>query len=136
MLIEPPSDVNKLSRLVIDAAIEVHRSLGPGYVESIYEEAFAIELNNRGIPFERQEPIVVYYKGHRLGEGRLDILVAKKIIVELKAVETLLPVHKAQLISYLKATNCSLGILINFNVSLLREGITRVVRNSNMDEVK
>jgi GxxExxY protein len=133
MLIEPPGDVNKLSRLVIDAAIEVHRSLGPGYVESIYEEALAIELTNRGIPFQRQESIAIYYKGHRLGEGRLDIFVARKIIVELKAVEVILPVHKAQVISYLKATNCSLGILINFNVPLLKDGIKRIVRNRNMD---
>lgn len=133
MLIEPPDDVNKLSRFVIDAAMEVHRTLGPGFIESIYEEALAIELANRSIPFQRQEPIAIYYKGQRLGEGRLDILVAKKIIIELKAVETLLPVHKAQLISYLKATNCSLGLLVNFNVPLLKEGIKRIVRNSNME---
>lgn len=133
MLIEPPDEVNSLSRLIIDAAIEVHRFLGPGYNESTYEEALVVELANRHIPFQRQVTFGIYYKKQRVGEGRLDILVAKKIILELKAVETLLPVHKAQVISYLKATGCDLGLLINFNVPLLKQGgIKRLIRNDNM----
>jgi GxxExxY protein len=112
---------------VIGAAIEVHRTLGPGYLESVYEEALGIELSERKIAIQRQHPISVLYKGKAVGEGRLDILVDDQLIVELKAVETLLPVHKAQLISYLKASRLRLGLLVNFNVSVLRDGIQRVV---------
>lgn len=124
---EPSAELDRLANAVIGAAIEVHRVLGPGYVESVYEEALAVELELRGIPFARQIPAAVDYKGHAVGEGRLDLLVGGKLVVELKAVEALAPIHSAQVISYLKATGHELGLLINFNVALLKEGIRRIV---------
>ena len=124
---EPSPEVDALARSVIDAATEVHRHLGPGFLESVYEEALAVELGLRQIPFERQRPLPVSYKGRNVGEGRLDLLIAGKLPVELKAVEALAPIHKAQVISYLKATGLQLGLLINFNVPVLRSGVQRVV---------
>jgi GxxExxY protein len=112
---------------VIGAALEVHRVLGPGFLETVYEEAIAIEFGLQGIPFERQKPINVSYKGRPVGEGRLDFFVQNSVIVELKAVDKLLPIHQAQLMSYLKATRCRLGLLINFHERLLKEGVRRVV---------
>jgi GxxExxY protein len=112
---------------VIGAAIEVHRKLGPGYLESVYEDALAIELYLRHIPFVRQAPVAVNYKGHLIGQGRIDIVVADLLVVELKAVEKLSEVHVAQVISYLKATGLHLGLLINFNVPTLKQGLQRVV---------
>ncbi|MDH7578537.1 MAG: GxxExxY protein [Bacillota bacterium] len=123
----PDKEVDRLAHEVIGAAIEVHRHLGPGYLESVYEEALAVELNLRGIPFVRQKTIAVNYKGHPVGEGRLDFLVGESLVVELKAVDALAPIHKAQLLSYLKTTGFRLGLLINFNVSVLKEGIQRVI---------
>ncbi len=125
--VEPNQRVDRLAREVIGAAIEVHRHLGPGFLESVYEEALVIELTLRGIPFERQRPVPVSYKERNVGEGRVDLLVAQELLVELKAVETLAPIHKAQVISYLKAMGLHLGLLINFNVPVLRAGIQRVV---------
>jgi GxxExxY protein len=124
---EPESAVDELAHAVIGAAIEVHRTLGPGYVEAVYEEALSVEMRLRGIPFVRQHPMRVMYKGNNVGEGRLDFLVGGVLVVELKAAEGLTPLHKARVISYLKATGNQLGLLINFNVALLREGIQRVV---------
>lgn len=124
---EPNREINDLTRRVIGAAIEVHRALGPGYQESIYEEALAFELSRMGIDFERQSVFSVTYKEHVVGEGRIDFLVDSKLVVELKAIEKLQPVHKAQVISYLKATSSQVGLLINFNESLLRSGIQRIV---------
>jgi GxxExxY protein len=124
---EPAPELDGLAKAVVDAAFEVHRTLGPGFLESVYEEAMVIELKARGIPFERQRPISITYKDRPVGEGRLDLLVASQLLVELKAVETLVPIHKAQVISYLKATRLQLGLLINFNVPVLRSGIQRVV---------
>lgn len=124
---EPGKDIDDLANAVIGAAIEVHRVLGPGYLESIYEEALAVELALRGMPFERQKPINVEYKGHAVGEGRLDLLVNGKLIVELKAVDAFAPIHTAQILSYLKTMNLPLGLLINFNVILLKHGLKRVV---------
>ena len=125
--VEPSRELDELAPKVIGAAIEVHRHLGPGYLESVYEEAVAIEFGLRDIPFERQVPVSRDYKGHKVGEGRLDFLVGKKLLGELEAVETLIPVHKAQVISYLKATGLHLALLINFNVPVLRDGIQRIV---------
>ena len=125
--VEPSRELDELAPKVIGAAIEVHRHLGPGYLESVYEEAVAIEFGLRDIPFERQVPVSLDYKGHKVGEGRLDFLIGKKLLVELKAVETLILVHKAQAISYLKATGLHLALLINFNVPVLRVGIQRIV---------
>jgi GxxExxY protein len=120
-------EFDPLSHAVIGAAIEVHRSLGPGFLESIYEEALSIELAERKLSHSRQHVISVSYKGHAIGEGRLDILVDNRLIVELKAVEALLPIHSAQLISYLKMTGYPVGLLINFNVPVLKQGVKRLV---------
>jgi GxxExxY protein len=135
MMIEPDKEIDDLPIAVIGAAIEVHRILGPGYVESVYEEALAVELSLRKIPFERQKPIRVEYKGHLVSEGRLDLLVDNKLVVELKTVEALAPIHVAPVISYLKAMRLPLGLLINFNVPLLKRGLKRVVLTTNPSDV-
>jgi GxxExxY protein len=122
------AELNALSHAVIGAAIEVHRTLGPGFLESVYEEALCVELKLRGISFESQVEVGVQYKGEPVGVGRLDILVAGALIVELKAVETLAPIHEAQLLSYLKATGHRLGLLMNFNIPVLRNGLKRIIR--------
>ena len=127
---EPGKEIDDLANAVIGAAIEVHRILGPGYLESVYEEALAVELGLRGLSFERQRPMGVEYKGHTVGQGRLDLLVGGKLIVELKAVDALAPIHTAQVMSYLKTLRFPLGLLINFNVPLLKHGIKRVVLSS------
>ena len=124
---EPSSDLDALAHQTIGAAIDVHRALGPGYLESVYEEALAIELSLRNIPFARQPEISVRYKQWEVGKSRLDLLVGQSLIVELKAVESLQEIHRAQLISYLRATGLQLGLLINFNVPVLKQGIKRVV---------
>lgn len=124
---EPGREVDDFARRVIGAAIEVHREPGPGYTEGVYEEALVVELERRHIPAERQTQVGVVYKGRRVGVGRLDLLVAGVPVVELKTVEGLRPTHKAQLLSYLKATRLQLGLLIDFNVELLRNGIQRVI---------
>jgi GxxExxY protein len=122
------NDINHLSQAVIGAAIEVHRTLGPGLLESAYDQCLSRELALRQIPFERQRPMPVEYKGIRLDCAyRLDFLVAGLVVVEIKAVEALLPIHQAQLLSYLKLGGWKLGLLINFHAPLLREGIKRVV---------
>jgi len=125
--VEPSKEVDDLARKVIGAAIEVHRALGPGYTENVYEEALCIEIANQNILFERQFRVAVEYKGRKVGEGRLDLLVAKLLPVELKAVDSLAAIHQAQLISYLKMTHLQLGLLINFNVPVLKQGIKRVI---------
>ncbi len=107
--------------------MEVHRRLGPGFLESIYEESLAVELTIRGITFERQTPIAIEYKGVAVGHARLDLLVADRLVVELKAVDSLLPVHLAQVLSYLKAIRQPIGLLINFKVPLLVHGLKRVI---------
>lgn len=119
--------VEETANIVIGAAIEVHRLLGPGYLENVYEQALAVELKLRGVPFARQVVFALDYKGHAVGEGRLDFLVDDRLIVELKAVDALVPIHIAQAISYLKATKHRLALLINFNVPVLKDGIRRVV---------
>ena len=120
----------ELSGRVIGACIEVHRELGPGLLELAYEECLCWELGHRGIPFVRQQALPVVYKGERLDCGYImDIVVENTIIVELKAVETLLPIHEAQLITYLKLANLPIGLLINFNVAKLTDGIKRRVNN-------
>jgi GxxExxY protein len=126
---EPDEKLDKLAHAVIGAAIEVHRHLGPGYLESVYQAALEVELKLQGIAFEPQKPVGVCYKGHPVGDGRLDFLVAGMLVVELKAVDELADVHKAQVISYLKATRLHLGLLINFNVTVLKSGVKRVIRS-------
>ena len=125
--VEPQEGLDRLAHQVIGAAIEVHRRLGPGFLESVYEEALCIELKLRGIPFERQVYRDIDYKGHSVGEGRMDLLVDKWLVVELKAFDGLAPIHSAQVISYLKATGYRLALLINFNVPVLKEGIKRII---------
>ena len=121
-------DINYLTGEVIGAAIEVHKVLGPGLLESAYEECLCRELELRKIPHERQKDLPVEYKGVKLDCGyRLDILVQNTLIVELKACESLQPIHEAQLLTYLKLTGIKLGLLINFNVPLLKQGIRRLV---------
>ena len=126
---EPDRETDRLAHEVIGAAIEVHRALGPGYLESVYEEALAVEFELRGIPYARQPAVAVGYKGKQVGEGRLDFMVGRVLVVELKTIDDFAPIHTAQVISYLKATGCTLGLLINFNVPVLKEGIKRVVRS-------
>jgi GxxExxY protein len=116
------------SYAVIGAAIEVHRVVGSGLLESVYEMALCRELWLRGIEFKRQVPVPMRYKGASLGcDIRLDLLVQRCVIVEVKAVEKLLPIHRAQLLTYLKLQNLWLGLLVNFNVELLRDGVRRVL---------
>jgi GxxExxY protein len=123
-------DENRLSGQIIGAAIEVHRHLGPGLLESAYEECLAYELLQRSIPFERQRSVSVQYKDVRLDCGfRVDLLVSRLVVVELKAVDKLMPIHRAQVLTYLKLTGCKLGLLLNFNVPVMREGIKRLVLN-------
>jgi GxxExxY protein len=120
--------INKLTQVIIGAAIEVHRALGPGLLESIYEECLCRELTLRHIPFERQKPLPIEYKGLKLECGyRLDLLVAGQVVVEIKAVENLLPIHEAQLLTYMKIGGWKVGLLINFNVPILKQGIRRLV---------
>ena len=125
--VEPSKEVDDLARKVIGAAIEVHRTLGPGYTENVYEEALCIEIANQNISFERQFKVAVEYKGRKVGEGRLDLSVAKILPVELKAVDSLAAIHQAQLISYLKMTHLQLGLLINFKFVMPKQGIKRVL---------
>ncbi|MEZ2232461.1 GxxExxY protein [Microcoleus sp.] len=116
-----------MSYAVIGAAMEVHKELGPGFLEAVYENSLREELSRRGIPFDPQPTVNVFYKGVVVGEGRYDMLVANTLIVELKSVQTILPIHEAQVISYLKMTGYPLGLLINFNVRFLKEGIRRII---------
>jgi GxxExxY protein len=126
---------NAISHAVIGAAIEVHRALGPGLLESAYEACLRHELAIRGVPFEHQRTLPVHYKGLRLECGfRIDLLVADAVVVEVKAVEAVLPVHEAQLLTYLRLGGWKLGLLINFNVPVLKDGIYR--RVLNLDEPK
>lgn len=122
-----PMPINDLSRELIGAAIEVHRELGPGLLESAYEGAYSHELTLRGIPHVRQKMMPVHYKGALIEAGyRLDLLADDRLVVELKAVEKLLPIHSAQLITYLRLGNYPLGLLMNFNSVKLVDGIERV----------
>jgi GxxExxY protein len=120
-------DLSELSGAVIGAAIEVHRVLGPGLLESAYELALERELGLRKVPVQRQVAVPLEYKGLELGDGfRLDLLVDDALVVEVKAVERLQPIHEAQLLTYLKLANKRLGLLINFNERTLKEGVKRV----------
>jgi len=123
-----PEEVNDLTGEIVDAAFKVHSALGPGLLESIYEACMVHELEKRGLEVTRQLEAPVEYDGRRLDSGlRLDLLVAGTAVVELKAVEQVLPVHKAQLLSYLRLTRCPVGLLINFHVPLIKDGIQRMV---------
>ena len=123
---EPDPALNRITNAVIGAAIEVHSGLGPGQLESAYEEAMAVEMTLRGIRFQRQLDIELLYKGHPVGKGRLDFLVDGKVVLDLKAVQQLAPIHTSQMVSYLSITGYPLGLIINFNVVALRQGIKRI----------
>lgn len=122
------ADINKITEAIIGAAIEVHRAIGPGLLESAYEECLCHELALRKTPFQRQVPLPVSYKGVNLDCGyKIDLLVMDQVIVELKAVERLDPIHEAQLLTYLRLSNRKVGLLINFNVPMLKDGVVRRV---------
>jgi GxxExxY protein len=121
-------DISELSSKIIGAAIEVHRALGPGLLESVYEECLCHELDLQGMSFERQKPLTVTYKGKNLECGyRLDLVVEKEIILELKSCENIEPIHRAQLLTYLKLSGLHLGLILNFNVPVMKNGVVRVV---------
>ncbi|HTA27517.1 MAG TPA: GxxExxY protein [Bacteroidia bacterium] len=122
-------DVNKITESIIGCAIEVHKSLGPGLLESAYEECLFFELQKAGLFVERQQPVPVVYKEIKLECGyRIDLLVEKTVVVELKTVDAFNPVHEAQILTYMKFANKSIGLLVNFNVLLLKDGIKRFKR--------
>ncbi len=126
--------VNEVTDGIIGASIEVHRALGPGLLESAYEECLCYELANQGIAIQRQVPLPVEYKGIKLDCGyRMDVVVDDMVVLELKAVDRLLPVHEAQLLTYLRLRRCPVGLLINFNVPVLRQGLKRIVHNLRED---
>jgi GxxExxY protein len=121
---------NELSKIVFDAALKVHHKLGPGLLESAYEECLYYELNKTGLIVQKQKPLPLVYEEVKLEVGyRVDIMLENRLIVEVKAVDALNDVHLAQLLTYLKLSNCKLGLLINFNVKLIKNGIKRVVNN-------
>jgi len=122
--------LDRITKTIIGAAIEVHRALGPGLLESAYEACLAFELVERGLMVEQQKPLPVIYRGIKLDCAyRLNLLVEGEVIVEVKAVDRLAPIHQAQMLSYLKLSGCKVGLLINFNVKVLKDGIIRVVNN-------
>jgi GxxExxY protein len=119
--------LNQITEKVIGCAIEVHRALGPGLLESAYEECLCFELSQNGLNIERQVPLPVVYKGVKLDCGyRMDLVVESLVIIEIKAITNILPVHEAQVLSYLKLDNKPLGLLLNFHVSVLKNGIKRI----------
>ncbi len=121
---------NELSKIIVDSAYKIHVALGPGLLESVYEVIMAHELEARGLMIVRQQPIPVVYEGVRLDLGfRADIIVAGKVIIEVKSIESIAPVHAKQVRIYLKLADLRLGMLINFNVNLIKDGIKRVVNN-------
>lgn len=120
--------LNSLTEKIIGAAIEVHRHLGPGLLESAYETCLAYELEKLGLKVERQKALPLVYKDIQLDQGyRIDLLVEEQVIVELKVIEQFTPVHEAQVLSYLKFSGCQIGLLINFNVKLLKNGVRRFI---------
>ena len=119
-------EINQITEKIIGCAIEVHKRLGPGLLESAYEECLSYELRNAGFSIERQIPVLVVYKEIKLEMGyRIDILVENAVVLELKSIDAFAPVHEAQILTYMKFSNKKIGLLINFNVNLLKEGIRR-----------
>jgi len=122
--------LNKITETIIGAAIDVHRALGPGLLESAYEACMVYELAQVGLKAEQQKPLPIVYREVKLECGyRMDLMIEDEVIVEIKSIEKLLPIHQAQLLSYLKLSDCKVGLLINFNVKVLKNGIKRVVNN-------
>lgn len=123
-----PPDVEHIVTIILDSAFKVHRALGPGLLENVYEVCLCHELTKAGIKFKRQIELPIIYDGIKLNSGlRLDVLVEEQVILELKAVESMIPVYEAQILTYLKLTGKRLGLLINFNVPLLKDGIKRII---------
>jgi GxxExxY protein len=123
-------DLNELTGAIIGAAIEVHRNLGPGLLESAYESCLLWELRQRDLRVETQVPVPIRYKGIQLDAGyRIDLLVQDKIIVEMKSVDKIQPIHTAQVLTYLKMTNLKMALILNFNVVLMRSGIKRIIND-------
>lgn len=121
---------NEISGIVLDASIKVHRELGPGLLESAYQACLAFELENRGLFIECEKPMPLTYTGLKMDIGyRVDLMIENKVIIETKSVEVLNDIHMAQILTYLKLSDCKLGLLINFNVTLLKKGFRRVVNN-------
>jgi GxxExxY protein len=128
MQVTVPPEVEVLARSTVNAALSVHRALGPGLLESAYEECLALELVESGLPVERQKSIPLVYRGRTIDAAyRLDLIVGRQLLVEIKAVETLLAVHRVQVATYLRLLRQPLGLLINFNVPLIRDGIHRIL---------
>lgn len=124
--------LNQITEGIIGAAIQVHRALGPGLLESAYEACLAFELNKRGLEAEQQKPQPLVYEGVKLDCGyRIDLLIERSVVIEVKSIDKLAPIHEAQILSYLKLSGCKVGLLINFNVTVLKEGIRRFV-NGNL----
>lgn len=121
-------ETEKLASEVVSAAFQVHVALGPGLLESVYGACLALEFDQRSVSYRRQVDVPIAYRGQRVdAKLRLDFLIAGRIVIELKSVESILDVHRAQLLTYLKLTGCRLGFLINFNVAMIKTGITRIV---------
>ena len=122
--------LNKITETIISGAINVHRTLGPGLLESAYEACMVYELAQAGLKVEQQKPLPIVYREVKLECGyRLDLMIENEVIIEIKSIEKLKPIHQAQLLSYLKLSECKVGLLINFNVKVLKDGIKRVVNN-------
>ena len=122
--------LNKITETIISGAINVHRTLGPGLLESAYEACMVFELAQAGLKVEQQKPLPIVYREVKLECGyRLDLMIENEVIIEIKSIEKLMPIHQAQLLSYLKLSECKVGLLINFNVKVLKDGIKRVVNN-------
>ena len=126
---EPSANLDSLAHQVIGAAIEVHRILGPGFLERSYQRALSIELKIREIPHTIESPIHLEYKGESIGEGRIDILVGEQLVIELKTVDAIVEIHEAQALAYLKATGHQLALIINFNTPVLKNGIKRMIHS-------
>ncbi len=128
MFEEPDKETDRIASLIVDSSLKVHRALGPGLLETVYEACLSHELRSRGLKVENQIIVPIVYDGLTIDAGlRLDMLVNGLVIVELKAVEKMIPVYEAQILSYLKLTKKRLGILINFNVVLIKDGIKRII---------
>src|SRR4030095_509361 len=117
---------NELTEAIIGCAIEVHRVLGPGLLESVYENALCVEMTERAIPFQRQKGFPLHYKGHLLSEHRPDLVVSERVVVEVKCVEHLIPIHRAQMLTYLRVLKLETGLLLNFKTEVMKSGIKRV----------
>jgi GxxExxY protein len=123
-----PDNVERLASVVVDAGLKVHKALGPGLLESVYEQCLAHELILRGVPPRRQVTLPIIYEGHEIEAAlRIDLMVGDAIVVEVKSIDSILPIHRSQLLTYLKLSGCRLGFLMNFNVSLFKSGVERLI---------